>query len=67
MTTRDDSDFYAWTRGQAALPRTGRLDAVDVEPIADEIESMGRSEKREPGNRLVVRHLRPLKWRYQPA
>lgn len=62
-----DVDFYAWANQQAALLRAGDLTRADIEHIAEEIESMGRSEKRELVNRLVVllRHL--LKWQSQPG
>ncbi|MBF0128472.1 MAG: DUF29 domain-containing protein [Alphaproteobacteria bacterium] len=60
-------DFYAWANQQAALLRAGDLLAADVENIAEEIESMGRSERRELVNRLVVLMLHLLKWRFQPG
>jgi hypothetical protein len=62
-----DSDFYAWANQQAALLRAGRLAEADIENIAEEIESMGRSEKRELVSRLtiVLQHL--LKWQFQPG
>ena len=60
-------DFYAWATEQAALLRAGRLDEADVENIAEEIESMGRSEKRELVNRLIVLLTHLLKWQTQPA
>lgn len=47
-------DFCAWATEQAALLRAGRLADADIENIAEEIESMGRSEKRELVNRLTV-------------
>jgi hypothetical protein len=62
-----DQDFYAWANEQAALLRAGRLSEADIEHIAEEIESMGRSEKRELVNRLAVALLHLLKWQYQPA
>lgn len=61
-----DRDFYAWSREQASLLRAGRLAEADVAHIAEEIESMGRSEKRELVNRFVVLLLHLAKWRYQP-
>ena len=61
------SDFYAWANEQAALLRAGRLTEADIENIAEEIESMGRSEKRELVNRLAVLLLHLLKWQFQPA
>jgi hypothetical protein len=60
-----DTDFYAWANEQAALLRAGRLSEADIENIAEEIESMGRSEKRELISRLTVLFTHLLKWRYQ--
>ena len=62
-----DRDFYAWTSEQAALLREGRLSDADIANIAEEIESMGRSEKRELVSRLTVLLLDLLKWQYQPG
>ena len=62
-----DTDFYAWANEQAALLRAGRLSEADIENIAEEIESMGRSERRELINRLTVLLVHLLKWRHQPA
>jgi hypothetical protein len=61
-----DSDFYAWATEQAALLRAGRLSEVDIEHIAEEIETLGRGERRELVNRLAVLLLHLLKWEYQP-
>ena len=61
-----DRDFYAWATEQAALLRAGRLSEVDVQHIAEEIETLGRGEKRELVNRLAVLLLHLLKWAYQP-
>src|ERR1700712_4659540 len=62
-----DQDFYAWANEQAGLLRAGRLSEADIEHIAEEIESMGRSEKRELVNRLTVVLLHLLKWQFQPV
>jgi hypothetical protein len=62
-----DTDFYAWANEQAALLRSGRLSELDIENVAEEIESMGRSERRELVNRLTVLFVHLLKWRYQPT
>jgi hypothetical protein len=58
-----DSDFFAWSLEQAELLRAGRLAEADVEHIAAEIESMGRTEKRELISRLSILLLHLLKWR----
>jgi hypothetical protein len=47
-------DRYAWTLQNAALIRQGRLAEVDLEQVAEELESMGRSERQEWVNRLAV-------------
>ena len=62
-----DQDFYAWANEQARLLRAGKLSEADVEHIAEEIESMGRSEKRELVNRLSVLLMHLLKWHFQPS
>ena len=61
-----DRDFYAWANEQAALLRAGKLAQAELEHIAEEIESMGRTEKRELVSRLTVLLLHLLKWRFQP-
>jgi hypothetical protein len=61
-----DQDFYAWANEQAALLRAGKLSAADIEHIAEEIESMGKTEKRELVSRLSVLLLHLLKWQFQP-
>ncbi len=62
-----DQDFYAWSNQQAALLRAGDLQRADIEHIAEEIETMGKTEKRELISRLTVLVLQLLKWRFQPA
>jgi hypothetical protein len=46
-TSLRDRDFYAWSLEQAALLREGRLAEADLEAITEEIESRGKTEKRE--------------------
>jgi ribosomal protein L29 len=62
-----DQDFFAWANEQAALLRAGKLDLADIDHIAEEIESMGRTEKRELVSRLAVLLTHLLKWRVQPS
>lgn len=62
-----DQDFYAWANEQAGLLRAGKLTQADIEHIAEEIESMGKSEKRELVNRLSVLLMHLLKWQFQPT
>jgi hypothetical protein len=64
--TLHDRDFHAWTLEQAHLLREGRWAEVDIVQIAEELESMGASERRALTNRLAVLMAHLLKWRFQP-
>jgi hypothetical protein len=61
-----EKDFYEWALKNAELLRQGRLSEIDVENIAEELESMGKSERRELISRLVVLFMHLLKWEHQP-
>jgi hypothetical protein len=67
MSDLYDRDFYAWSNEQAALLRAGDLSRADIANIAEEIETLGRSEKRELVSRLTVLLQHLLKWRFQPS
>ena len=62
-----NKDFYSWTMHNARLLKEGRLSEIDAENIAEEIESMGKSERRELINRFAILIAHLLKWKYQPA
>jgi hypothetical protein len=61
-----DTDFYAWTQAQAAHLRAKEWPALDVDNLAEEIESLGASDRRALRSHLLrlTQHL--LKWHYQP-
>jgi hypothetical protein len=61
-----DDDFFAWTMQQADLLREGALSEIDVANLAEEIEDMGKSLRRELRNRMVVLLAHLLKWQCQP-
>lgn len=61
-----EQDFYAWTQQQAQRLRAGQLIDVDFEHLAEEIETLGASERRELESRLKVLLQHLLKWHYQP-
>src|ERR1043166_9434070 len=69
MLTNTDlytTDFAAWCLTTAELVRAGQWDAIDAEALAEELESLGKSQQRELESRLegLVMHL--LKWESQP-
>ena len=61
-----DEDFFAWTQEQARLLRSGEVADVDLENLAEEIESVGNSDRREVRSRLIVLLAHLLKWQFQP-
>jgi hypothetical protein len=62
-----ERDFYTWALRQAELVRGGRLAELDLENVAEELESLGKEQahKLESSFRVLLLHL--LKWRYQPS
>ena len=60
-----EDDFFAWSMEQARLLRAGDFSRLDIENIAEELESMGRSDKREIESRLEVLLMHLLKWQVQ--
>jgi len=60
-----DKDFYSWTQEQAELLKHGRFSELDIDNLIEEVETMGRTEKRELESRLTVLLLHLLKWKYQ--
>ncbi len=65
-STTYEKDFYAWTQEQSQLLKTGQLHQIDWQNIAEEIEDMGRSEKRRLESRLEILIMHLLKWQFQP-
>ena len=61
-----EADFYQWSLEQARLLRSGDWKSVDVEHLAEEIEDMGKSLRREWESRLKVLIVHLLKWVFQP-
>jgi hypothetical protein len=66
MTTDYDQDFYAWSREQASLLRSGQYGRLDVMHLVEEIEDLGKRERRALESRLAVLLGHLLKWQYQP-
>lgn len=58
-------DFHAWALAQADALRRRSPNEVDWENIAEEIESLGKSEARELRSHLLVLCTHLLKWIFQ--
>ena len=66
ISARYETDFAAWTAEQARRLRGLKPTGLDWENLAEEMDSLGRSDKRAIGSALkvVLEHL--LKWQFQP-
>src|SRR5918992_2968820 len=62
-----DTDFYAWTRAQAEALRTKDWPALDLDHLAEEIDSLGIADEHAITRQLQRLLLHLLKWRYQPT
>jgi len=62
-----ETDFFLWTQEQARLLREKRWNDLDLENLAEEVRSVGGSEKKEIRSRLDVLLMHLLKWTYQPG
>ena len=60
-------DGHDWYFKNAQLIREGKLSEIDVENVAEELESMGRGEEDKLESFLTQLFLHLLKWKYQPA
>lgn len=54
-----EHDFYAWTRQQAALLRSKRFGALDLERLTEAIEELGDMQREAAlsNARVVIEHF----------
>jgi len=60
-----EQDFYGWLLESAQLLREKKFSQLDIANIAEELEGMARSDKRQLINRLAVLLAHLLKWQFQ--
>ncbi|SIO41275.1 protein of unknown function DUF29 [Bradyrhizobium erythrophlei] len=61
-----EDDLYAWTTRQATLIRAGRVDELDLDHIAEELDDLGSEIYRRLESALTILFAHMLKWDYQP-
>lgn len=61
-----EQDFYLWIEITAKQLKEGRFSEIDLENLIEEIECMGRSEKKAIKSNLIVVLIHLLKYKYQP-
>lgn len=60
-------DYSQWLEGTVALLRDHSFSQLDLPHLIEELETLGRSEKRVLRSHLRILLLYLLKWQYQPA
>ena len=61
-----DSDFAAWIHEQVAALKEGRFADLDIDDLADEVESLAKRDFRKLVGALRVVLIHMLKWDKQP-
>ena len=61
-----ETDYLQWLDATAAAIKQGNLDAVDWDNLLEEIEDMGRRERKSFKSNLIILLIHLLKWQYQP-
>jgi hypothetical protein len=59
-------DFNSWIHQTVQLLRQRQWHEIDVEHLIEEIEELGKSERRAIASQLTRLLLHLLKWQYQP-
>ncbi|HEY9770788.1 MAG TPA: DUF29 domain-containing protein [Coleofasciculaceae cyanobacterium] len=67
QTTLYDRDYCQWLTRTAELLKKKEFTQLDLKNLIEEIESLGKSEKRAIESNLIVVILHLLKWQYQPS
>jgi hypothetical protein len=61
-----DKDFLAWIEATAQLLKQKKFNKLDIENLIEEVEDLGKNQRRELKSRLRVLLMHLLKWQYQP-
>ena len=61
-----EKDYYLWLKNTANLLREKNLAELDLPHLIEEIEDMGKREKRSLYSNLKILLMHLLKYRYQP-
>ncbi len=61
-----EKDYYLWLKNTANLLRENNLAGLDIPHLIEEIEDMGKRERRSLYSNLKILLMHLLKYRYQP-
>lgn len=60
-----EQDYYLWIKNTAQLLQQDRLSEIDIANLIEEIEDIGKSEKRSVESNLEIVLMHLLKYKYQ--
>ena len=63
-TSLYEQDFYLWIQETVELLKKGQLEQLDIENLIEEVDSMGKSQRKELKTRLTVLIEHLLKLQY---
>lgn len=63
---RYEEDYVAWAAETAQLLLERRFDEIDIDSLAEEVDAIAGTDRRELRSRVTVVLLHLLKWKYQP-
>lgn len=66
MSAKYLNDFSSWITQTAQLLREHRWHEIDLPKLIEEVEDLGKSERRGIVSQLIRLVLHLLKWQYQP-
>ena len=66
MTDLYDTDFVEWSDRTAQLLKERRWEEIDLENLIEEVNSLGKSDRRAMRSYLIKLLSHLLKWHYQP-
>jgi len=64
-TSNYETDFYKWTKNQSSFLEKGDFKKLDIANLKEEIESLGRSERRALLSHIINLLMHLLKKEYQ--
>lgn len=62
-----EQDFHRWLQANVEIIRLGNVNDIDAEHIAEELDAMGKRERRELVSHLTILLAHLLKWEFQPS
>ena len=61
-----NADFAQWIAQVTVLLRQGKFDELDIENLIEEVEDLGKCDRRAVCSNLEIVLLHLLKWQFQP-